>query len=238
MSAVVAGERRIVTVLYADVVGSTAIGERLGPERSKILLDEVIRLIGDQVERFGGTVAQLAGDSVLALFGAPVANEDDSERAVRAALATQRSIGRYAHDVEAAYGVDLAVRIGLNTGPVVFGAETARRVDDTFELEPLGEQELRGKTSPVETFRVAGEREPCAPMPSLPLVGRDFELTVLERALSGLAEGRGVIVSVMGEPGIGKSRLLWEVRTRYRDRVRFIEGRAVSYAQSFPYNPI
>ena len=116
MSAVVAGERRIVTVLYADVVGSTGIGERLGPERSKLLLDEVIRLIGDQVERFGGTVAQLAGDSVLALFGAPVANEDDSERAVRAALATQRSIGRYAQEVEAAYGVPLSVRIGLNTG--------------------------------------------------------------------------------------------------------------------------
>jgi ABC-type oligopeptide transport system substrate-binding subunit/class 3 adenylate cyclase len=273
MAVVVAGERRIVSVLFTDVVGSTAIGEQLGPERTKLLLDEVIRLMSEQVERFGGTVAQLLGDGLLALFGAPVAFEDDSERAVRAALAIQRSLVRYAQEVEAAYDIRLAVRIAVNTGPVVFsaevdggnerynalgdtvnvaarlqeladpggvvvGSETARRVDDSFELEPLGNQELKGLTTPVETFRVTCELEWQQLPPAHPLVGRDFELTVLERALEGLAEGRGVIVSLMGEPGIGKSRLLWEVRSRYRDRVRFVEGRAVSYAQSFPFNPI
>jgi ABC-type oligopeptide transport system substrate-binding subunit/class 3 adenylate cyclase len=273
MAVVVAGERRIVSVLFTDVVGSTAIGEQLGPERSKALLDEVIRLMSEHVERFGGTVAQLLGDGLLALFGAPVAFEDDSERAVLAALAIQRSLVRYAQEVEAAYGVQLAARIAVNTGPVVFsaevdggqerynalgetvnvaarlqelaapggvvvGAETARRVEDAFELEALGDQELKGKSTPVQTFSVKCEREWQQAPPAFPLVGRDFEVTVLDRALEGLAEGSGVIVSLMGEPGIGKSRLLWEVRSRYQERVRFVEGRAVSYAQSFPFAPI
>ena len=86
------GERRVVAVLMADVAGSTTIGERLGPERSKFLFDEVVRLMAEQVERYEGTVAQLLGDGLLAVFGAPVAHEDDSERAVRAGLAIQRAL--------------------------------------------------------------------------------------------------------------------------------------------------
>jgi class 3 adenylate cyclase len=89
--AVATGERRIVSVLIADVAGSTAIGERLGAERSKYLFDELLRLMTEEVRRYGGTVAQLVGDQVFAIFGAPISHEDDSERAVRAALAIQRS---------------------------------------------------------------------------------------------------------------------------------------------------
>jgi class 3 adenylate cyclase len=96
---VTAGERRVVSALVADVAGSTAIGEQLGPERSKFLFDEVVRLMREEVERFGGTVAQLTGDGVLALFGAPTAHEDDSERAVRSALALHESLARDAADV-------------------------------------------------------------------------------------------------------------------------------------------
>ena len=103
-----AGERRIVSVLVADVAGSTAIGEKLGPERSKFLFDDVVRLMREEVERFGGTVAQLTGDGVLALFGAPVAHEDDAERAVRAALAIHEALARYAAEVAPAYGIELA----------------------------------------------------------------------------------------------------------------------------------
>ena len=107
-----------------------------------------------------------------------------------------------------------------------------------FELEEMGSQDYEGVGKPLETFKVmrALESEPVPP--SLPLVGRDFELTVLERTMDALVEGRGAIVSIIGEPGIGKTRLVWEVRDRYRDRVRFIEARGVSYAQSFPYWPI
>src|SRR5919199_2958379 len=97
--AVASGERRIVSVLVADVAGSTAIGERLGPERSKFLFDELVALMREEVERFGGTVAQLTGDGVLALFGAPSAHEDDPERAVRAALAIQDALRVFGREI-------------------------------------------------------------------------------------------------------------------------------------------
>src|SRR5436190_17530615 len=113
------GERRVVAVLMADIAGSTAIGEALGPERSKYLFDEVMRLVAAEVERYGGTVAQLAGDGLLAVFGAPVAHEDDSERAVRAGLAIQRALERYGADVREAYDIGIRARIAVNTGPVV-----------------------------------------------------------------------------------------------------------------------
>src|SRR5580765_7774179 len=117
--AVHVGERRIVSELLADIADSTAIGERLGPERSKFLFDEVTRLLSGEVKRFGGTIAQLTGDGLYALFGVPHAHDDDAERAVRAALAMQAVLAGYAKDVGEAYGVELAGRVGVNTGPVV-----------------------------------------------------------------------------------------------------------------------
>ncbi len=268
--AVAAGERRIVTVLFADIVGSTAISERLGVERSKFLVDEVMRLMSAEISRYDGTVAQYVGDELYAVFGAPRSHEDDSERAVRAAMAIQRALDRYAAEVRDAYGIELAVRIAINTGPVVIqpdsedpynalgdtvnvaariqelasggevvvGRATKLQVDSCFELESLGSHELRGVSRPVETFRVVGTADGTVLRARGPLVARDFELTVLERSMDGLLEGRGAVVSVVGEPGIGKTRLVAEVHEHYRDRVRFIEGRSVSYAQSFPFWPI
>jgi ABC-type transport system substrate-binding protein/class 3 adenylate cyclase len=274
--AVATGERRIVTALIADVVGSTAIGEKLGPERSKLLIDEVMRILAEQVRRYEGTVAQLVGDELLAFFGAPVSHEDDSERAVHAGLAIQRAISKYSQEVEDAYGIKLSVRIGINTGPVVIGVHTdgdgegydpwnalgdtvnvaarlqqispeggivlgpttERQIEDCFEVEELEAQELKGVSKPLRVYRVLGVRELEHAEPAHAIVGRDFELTVVDRVMDGLLEGRGAIVSVMGEPGIGKSRLVWEVRSRFRDRIRFVEGRSVSYAQTFPYWPI
>jgi len=120
-----AGERRIVSVLLADIADSTAIGEQLGPERSKFLFDEVIRLIATEAKRFGGTVAQLTGDGLYALFGVPTAHEDDAERAVRAALGVHAALAAYARDVGDAYGIELTARVGVNTGPVVLLPEEA-----------------------------------------------------------------------------------------------------------------
>ena len=224
--AVVAGERRIVTVLFADIVGSTGISERLGAERFTLLVDEVMHVMSAEIERFDGTVVQYIGDELYAVFGAPVAHEDDSERAVRAGLAIQQTLGQYATDVKAAYGVDLAVRIAINTGPVVIrpesedpynalgetvnvaariqklvsggeiviGRATKAQVESCVLLEDLGLRELRGVAEPVRPFRVLGLREGGTGRPTTSLVGRDFELAVLDRVLDDLVDGRGSIV--------------------------------------------
>ena len=266
------GERRVVAVLMADVAGSTAIGERLGPERSKFLFDEVMRLMSAEIERYDGTVAQLLGDGLLAMFGAPVAHEDDSERAVRAGLAIQRSLESYAREVREAYGVDLRARIAVNTGPVVvspadddgrrynalgdtvnvaarlqalageadlmLGPGTAAQVREFFELEELGETQLRGREQPVGRYRVLGERDHVRSRPSEPLVGRDRELAEIVDALERVTDGIGAIASVTGEPGIGKSRLVADAADGVRDRVRVLEGRGLSYTSAFAYWPI
>src|SRR5262245_4005232 len=232
------GERRVVSVLLADVADSTAIGERLGPERSKFLFDEVVRLIAGEVNRFGGTVAQFTGDGLYALFGVPNAHDDDAERAVRAALAVQEAIAAYADDVAKAYDFDLSARIGINTGPVVLlpedappeerynalgdtvnvaarlqahagrrgvavGPVTARHVQALYRLESLGPLELRGKVEPVEALTIVGEQHFVERRLS-PLVGRKAELDLLDELLGDLTEGRGAIVAVTGEAGIGK----------------------------------
>ncbi|MDX6548832.1 MAG: hypothetical protein QOG33_2382, partial [Gaiellales bacterium] len=270
---VIDGERRVVSVLMADVAGSTAIGEQLGPERSKFLFDEVMRLMTTEIERYEGTVAQLLGDGLLAMFGAPVAHEDDSERAVRAGLAIQRALTVYAAEVSDAYGIELRARIAVNTGPVVvtpgegddgrrynalgdtvnvtarlqalaaetevtLGPQTAAQVRDCFELEELGETQLRGREAPIDRFRVVGEREFSLRRPEQPLVGRDAELAVVREALERLADGIGGIVSVTGEPGIGKSRLVSEAGQPLRDKLRVLVGRGLSYTDSFPYWPV
>src|SRR5919108_4127165 len=265
-----AGERRVVSVLVADIQGSTAIAEKLGPERYKLLLDEVTRLMRQEVERLGGTVAQLTGDGMLALFGVPVAHEDDGERAVNAALAIHESLARYDADVGPAYGIELRARVAVNTGPVVVpagdepperlynalgetvtvaarlerfstasgvcvGERTARQLGEAFELDSLGKLELKGISGPASAFLVTGVREMGAARPLGPLLGRETELGELEAMLEGLLEGAGAVVSVTGEPGIGKSRLLAEARERYRKRVRFLEGHAVSGVEERPY---
>jgi ABC-type transport system substrate-binding protein/class 3 adenylate cyclase len=270
--AVPVGERRIVSVLLADIADSTAIGERLGPERSKFLFDEVTRLLSGEVKRFGGTIAQLTGDGLYALFGVPHAHDDDAERAVRAALAMQAVLAGYAKDVEEAYGVELAGRVGVNTGPVVLlpdnapdeerfnalgdtvntaarlqsaagrGAvavspATAQQIGGAFDLESIGELELKGKSAPLEVFRVGDEHEREERRLS-PLVGRDAELAALDDVMADLADGRGAIVSITGEPGIGKSRLIAEVRRRAEDRVRFFGTQGISYAEDVPYYPL
>jgi class 3 adenylate cyclase len=266
---VTAGERRVVSVLVADIAASTSIAERIGPERSKFLFDEVVGLMRKEVERFGGTVAQLTGDGLLALFGAPTAHEDDSRRAVRAAVAIQEALVRPRrrggprlrdraprarrgqhrpvipatdappHVLYNALGdtVNVAARL-QSFGDLVVGPATARQVEESFELEELGDLELKGKSELVGAFRIVGVRESPPLRFEPPLVGREEELAALSEALEGLLEGRGAIVSITGEPGIGKSRLVAESRERFAERVRFLAGHAVPYAEAIPYWPV
>jgi ABC-type transport system substrate-binding protein/class 3 adenylate cyclase len=266
-------ERRLVTILVTDVVDSTPIAEQLGAERYKTLFDEIARITREQVERFGGTVAQHTGDGILALFGAPTAHEDDAERAVRAALAFHDAFAPFAEEVGAAYGVALAARVAVNTGPAlvlrgdeppdqlynalgdtvtvaarlqsyagaggtILGPLTARQVEARFALEPVGELALKGRSESVAAFLLTAELEHATAQATTPLVGRGAELAALVDALEELADGRGTVAIITGEPGIGKSRLVAEAREHLGNRVRFVEGAAVAYAETFPYWPV
>lgn len=271
-----AGERRTVTALFCDVVGSTALGERLGPERFKVVMDQLLGRLITAVCRYEGTIAQVMGDGLLAFFGAPLAHEDDPERAFNAALDIRKSIGDYARDLEAAYAVSIAVRVGLHTGPValshvtdvlqvtynalgdtvttaarlqaaaapgtILASETtARLVVPLFDLRPLDPLQLKGKTAPVAAVEVlaaradAGKPRGIAGLSS-PLVGRHREVEALMRSVQAVTEGRGQIVALLGEAGLGKSRLMAEVR-KAAPQVRWLEGRSLSYAGGIPYFP-
>jgi ABC-type oligopeptide transport system substrate-binding subunit/class 3 adenylate cyclase len=265
-------ERRVVTALAADLVGSTAIGERLDPEETRLIVGEAVSRMVHAVEDFGGTVKDLAGDGILALFGAPTAHEDDAERALRAALRIVDDVGEFSRDVERSFGLDsLAVRVGVNTGAVVVGpigagnrveygatgdavvvasrlqasapaggvlagAETRRIVERHFAWGDGTSLRLKGKADEVPAHLVTGVLAQPRQDAETPLVGRDRELASAEEAIAEVAAGTGSILFVTGEPGIGKSRFLAELR-RSAEQQLWLEGRCVSYGESMPYWP-
>ena len=267
---VAARERRIVSVLVADVAGSTSIAEKLGPERSKPVFDDVVRLMREEVERFGGTVAQLTGDGILALFGAPVAHEDDSKHAVRAALAIREAIYDYAAEVAPAYGLELRARVAVNTGLVVVPASDApphvlyNALGDTVNvaarLQAYGdlvvgtgdgapgrrvvrarrawESRAKGKERVGQRLPRRGRPRTTSRTPRSAARRPETGARGAERGIQGLIEGKGAIVSITGEPGIGKSRLVAEAKERFGGQVRFLAGHAVSYAETIPYWPV
>ncbi len=271
---VIEGERKPVTILFADIVGSTAMAEKLDPEEWKEIVSGAHRRLSEAIYRYEGTIAQLLGDGVLAFFGAPITHEDDPIRAVHAALDIQEAISDYARGL-LGYVDNFQMRVGINTGTVVVGAvgddlhmeylavgdsvnlaarlqsaaepgsvliseATARLVESAFELEDLGRVAMKGKAKPVQVYAVL---EPKAVPESArgieglrsPLVGRVVEFTALQEALSNLREGRGQIVFVMGEAGIGKTRLVEEARQTTDGEVRWLEGRALSYGSALSF---
>jgi ABC-type oligopeptide transport system substrate-binding subunit/class 3 adenylate cyclase len=275
----------VVTVLFGDLVGSTELGEQLDPEEVKLVVGEAISRIVVEVERLGGHVKDLAGDGVLAFFGAPVSYEDDAERALRAALRLLEEIEAYAAEVERGWGVSgFGVRIGVTTGHVVLGevgagnrveygafgdtVNTAARlqasaepgtvlVDDTTrrQVEPLFawgdpvELELKGKAEPVRATRAERALEERRKVRGLEgvegrLVGRERELELARDALERTLSGSGGVLFVTGEAGIGKSRLVAELRRTFEESESaaaaaplWLEGRCISYGESLPYWP-
>jgi len=269
-------ERKVVTVLFADLVGSTALGERLDPEELRLVVGDAVARIVGEIERLGGRVKDLAGDGVLAFFGAPVTSEDDPERAIRAGIRIAEELASYAEEVRRAFGQEgFGVRVGIGTGPVVVGeltaglrveyaafgdsVNTAARLqararpgailvdEETRRLagaafiwaEPV-ELELKGKADTVLAYEVrglrAGHRRGREPADlDIRLVGRDAELTAAVSLVDSLHAGVGGMLFITGEPGIGKSRLLAELRERFDGR--WLEGRCVSYGESLPYWP-
>jgi class 3 adenylate cyclase/tetratricopeptide (TPR) repeat protein len=266
-------ERRQVTVLFADLSGYTAVAERMDPESVKALVDRCLRRLAQEVERYGGTVDKYIGDNVMAIFGAPVAHEDDAERAIRAALGMQDAMAEINDELGDTHGVNFALRVGVNTGEVVAGAvgdgytvmgdtvNVAARLQaagrpgevtvgertfratshavDYRRLEPL---HLRGKAEPVPAWEATGL---VAAHPTRrtavesPLVGREDELALIESLYERVErEGRPHLVTVIGEAGVGKSRLLRELEPRLGARdpgPAFRHGRCLAYGPGIVY---
>ncbi len=285
------GERKPVTAIFADVVGSTSLAETMDAEDWTVLINEAFDLMSKAVFRYEGTIAQLQGDAMVAFFGAPVAHEDDPERAVRAALEMVAQTDEFARQLKADRGIDFRIRAGINSGPVLVGnvgsdlrygytalgdamnvaarmeaaaqagtvvmsATTYRFVADAFDVEDLGEIAVKGKAEPIHAYRVLGLKAAPGPRRGLraiglgsPMVGRAAELEALRSLFDVVRAGRGRVAVLVGEPGIGKSRLLAEFRAAVggdpsrdgtasdgRGPVTWIEGRCVSYGRTLPYH--
>jgi class 3 adenylate cyclase len=288
------GERKPVTALFADVVGSTTLAESMDPEDWTTVINEAFDLMSKAVFRYEGTIAQLQGDAMLAFFGAPIAHEDDPERAILAALDMVAAIDEFGRQLKQTQGIDFGIRAGINTGPVIVGnvgsdlryeytalgdavnvaarmqtaaqpgtvlitANTLRLAGEVFEVEDLGGLDVKGKAEPVHAYRVVARRAEPGRKRGLervglvsPMVGREGSLDILRSLLQVARAGRGRVVFLVGEPGLGKSRLLAEFRkwVEFEDPdtqageagnaaaapATWIEGHCVSYGRNLPYH--
>src|SRR5262245_7395807 len=274
------GERKQVSVLFCDLVDSSRLAATVEPETMHEIMDRVLRLMAEAVHRYEGTVHQFLGDGLMALFGAPIALEDHALRAVHAALAIQDTVTAYGRELGRELGVDLRLRIGINTGPVVVGrigddlrmdytavgdtthlaarlqglAEpggvlvsepTYRAVEGYVRADALGPTTIKGRVEPVRVFNVTGRRRRRSRLEVRidrglsPLAGRQEELRLLAGCWERAKSGRGQVVGLVGEAGVGKSRLLYEFRQSLRNEpVTWLEGQCSAYGQGAPYLPL
>jgi class 3 adenylate cyclase len=265
-------ELRPVTALFADIVGSTTLGERLAPDEVKLVIGECVNRMCRAVEEFGGSVQAYMGDGIAALFGVPRVHEDDPERAARAALRLLANVAEYAQEIEAAWGIsDFNARVGINTGEaavgvvgaadpqavtlgdttnvaarleslaepgtIAVGEATAKAIVHRFALEPLGETTVKGRTQPVSPWRLVGTHSAVRTTSRTPLIGRDAELAQLRGIHEELTAGRGQVVLLLGEAGLGKTRLLGELSAIASDRSTWLEGHCFSYGTELVYGP-
>ena len=266
--------RKTVTVLFADISGSTALGERLDPESLRGIMSRYFEEMRSAIEQHGGTVEKFIGDAVMAVFGVPTVHEDDALRAVRAASQMREILDTLNAELERDFGARLQVRIGINTGEVVagdpsagetfvtgdtvnvaarfeqtaepgevvFGEETHRLVRDAVRVEPVEPLELKGKTDKVPAFRLV---EVTAGAPAFarrldsPLVGREEELERLQRVFDeAVGERTCRMVTVLGDAGLGKSRLVTELFARVVDRGRVLSARCLPYGEGITFWPV
>jgi len=274
------GERKQVTVLFADLKGSMELLADRDPEEARKFLDPVLEHMMEAVHRYEGTVNQVMGDGIMALFGAPLAHEDHAVRACYAALRMQESVKRYAEGVRRTEGIPIQIRVGLNSGEVVvrsigsdlhmdytavgqtthlaarmeqlatpgsilLSAEALRLAEGYVQAKTLGPVPVKGLPEPVEVYEATGggsvrTRLQAAAMRGFTrFVGRDAEIDQLRRALQQAYDGRGQIAAVVGEPGVGKSRLFWEFTHSHRTEGWLIlESGSSSYGKATAYLPI
>ncbi|HEY7492143.1 MAG TPA: AAA family ATPase, partial [Candidatus Tectomicrobia bacterium] len=275
-----AGERKLVTVLLANLVDYTVLSTQLGEEALFVLMDNVYELLIHEVHRYGGTVNELTSDGLVAFFGAPLAIEQAPQRAVRAALALQEAVACLSARVASERGVRLHVRVGINTGPVIVGsvgnnlrmdykamgstltlaACTAQRatpgsvqltehtyklVQGYFDCDDLGLLSLKDIGTKMRVYGVRDERATRARIDVAHeqgftrLVGRQRELAFLRQCLEFARTGRGQAVSIIGDAGLGKSRLLYEFRqTLVSTDCTWLDGRCVPYGAALAYAPV
>ncbi|HJW91524.1 MAG TPA: adenylate/guanylate cyclase domain-containing protein [Anaerolineales bacterium] len=273
------GERRVVTMLFCDVSGSTAAAEQMDPEEWGEVINAAFEFMIQPVYKYEGTVARLMGDGILAFFGAPIAHEDDAQRAVLAGLDIVEGIKPYREQIQQRYGLDMDVRVGINTGLVVVGAvgsdlrmeysalgdaiNLAARMEQTaapgtvqvaqntyklvktlFDFEELGGIEVKGKHEPVEAYRVLGRKILARRARGIEglyaeMVGREVEMSALRNVTTYLKQGVGRIVCILGEAGLGKSRLVSETYQVFRELIgedgNWYETSSLSYETNQAY---
>ena len=277
---VIEGERKQVTVLFADIKGSLELIQGSDPEDAQAIFDQAIRTMMEGVHRYEGTVNKVLGDGIMALFGAPISQEDHAVRACFAALAMQEAIGGTAEKLRQTYGVEVQIRIGLNSGEVVvraigndlsmdydaigqtthlagrmeqlaipgtirLTADTLRLAEGFLQVRPLGPVAVKGFEQPVEIFELTGAgpartRFQTALARGLTrFVGRVAELEALTSALDRAAHGQGQLFAVVGEAGVGKSRLFHEfIHSHRTEGMAVLETRSVSYGRATSFLPI
>jgi class 3 adenylate cyclase/tetratricopeptide (TPR) repeat protein len=274
------GERKLVTVLFADIANYTSMSEKLDPEEIHQIMDGCFKILMDEIHDFEGTINQFTGDGVMALFGAPISHEDHAQRACRAALSIQRAIDAYGNRVKKDTGVDFKMRIGLNSGPVVVGSigddlrmdytavgdttnlasrmeglsrpggilvsdNTHKLAREFFEFEALGPVEVKGKQEPVRAYKLVKAsdiktRIEAATVKGLSrFVGRKSSTAALMEVWEKVKSGSGQVVGVVGEAGVGKTRLLLEFKNRLpKGEFTYFEGRCLHYGSTMAYLPI
>ena len=274
------GERKQVTVLFADLKGSMELLADRDPEEARKLLDPVLEHMMEAVHRYEGTVNQVMGDGIMALFGAPLAHEDHAVRACYAALRMQEAVKRHAESVRRDHGVTIRIRVGLNSGEVVvraigsdlhmdytavgqtthlaarmeqladpgttlLTAETLALAEGFVQVTPLGPMAVKGLPGPVEVYELAGisaassRLQAAAGRGLSPFVGRDAEVEQLRRVLEQARQGRGQVAAIVGEPGVGKSRLIFELTHSHRvEDWLVLEAGASSHGKATSYLPV
>jgi class 3 adenylate cyclase/tetratricopeptide (TPR) repeat protein len=274
------GERKQVTVLFADLKGSMELLADRDPEEARKILDPVLEHMMEAVHRYEGTVNQVMGDGIMALFGAPLAHEDHAVRACYAALRMQETVKRYAEGVRREHGITIRIRVGLNSGEVVVRAigsdlhmdytavgqtthlaarleqladpgsilltpDTLALAEGFVQVTPLGPMAVRGLSAPVEVYELTGisavrsRLHATAGRGLSRFVGRDAEMEQLRRALDQARQGRGQVVALVGEPGVGKSRLVFELTHSHRvEGWLGLEAGSVSYGKATSYLPV
>ena len=274
------GERKLVTVFFADVAGFTALSEDLDPEEVHQIMDGAFKILMDEIHRFEGTINQFTGDGVMAIFGAPLALEDHTRRACHAALSVQHALEEYGEKIKKEYSMEFKMRIGLNSGHVIVGsigddlrmdytavgditnlaarmenlatpgsvlvsANSHRLAADFFEFKSKGKLEIKGKTEKQEIFELikAGEVETrigaSVARGLTRFVGRKEPMAVLNDSYEKVKSGAGQVIGIVGEAGVGKSRLLLEFIGRLpHDQFTLLQGQCLHFGGSMAYLPL